>query len=83
MSEHVCHAEGCQVQIPPELFMCNLHWWMVPRPLRQQITLSYRPGQCDDKKPSKEWVEAAQAAIAAVKEKEAERERRRAGEAHG
>jgi hypothetical protein len=46
--------------------MCRRHWFMVPRALQAAVWKHYRPGQCDDKQPSKEWHEAADAAIAAV-----------------
>ena len=68
---HHCHARGCKVPIPPELLFCLPHWRMVPRAIQQAVWRHYRPGQCDDKSPSKEWHEAADAAIAAVAKKEA------------
>jgi hypothetical protein len=44
---------------------------MVPVNLRFAVIGTYRRGQCDDKRPSKKWLEAAKAAIKAVYEKEA------------
>jgi hypothetical protein len=52
------------------MFMCRLHWFMVPPPLREAIKGSYRPGQEADKQPSSEYVAIAQAAIEAVAHKE-------------
>jgi hypothetical protein len=43
---------------------------MVPGDLRRAVLAAYRPGQCDDKKPSQKWIEAAKAAIKAVAKKE-------------
>jgi hypothetical protein len=63
---HHCHAEGCALEVPPELLMCAPHWRLVPRELKEAVRAAYRPGQCDDKRPSREWLEAAKAAIAAV-----------------
>lgn len=67
---HTCHAHGCTKQIKPSLFMCGRHWWMVPVKLRATIWKLYRPGQEADKQPSREYVEAAKAAIEAVRAKE-------------
>lgn len=68
--EHHCHAVGCIEHVPPELLMCCTHWAMVPPKLRRNVLQTYRPGQCDDKKPSEAWRNAAGAAIKAVHEKE-------------
>lgn len=56
---HTCHATGCDVPVPPKMFMCKRHWFMLPKPLRDRIWMHYRPGQERDKKPSKEWLQAA------------------------
>ena len=68
---HHCHARGCEVPVRPELLMCRRHWAMVPRELQRRVWATCRPGQCDDKRPSKEWMVAANAAIDAVAAKEA------------
>lgn len=68
--DHHCHARFCGRSCKPEWLMCPRHWRMVPRPLQQAVWAAYRPGQCDDKKPSEAWFQAAEAAIAAVFEKE-------------
>lgn len=70
MSEHHCHARGCKTPCVPERLMCLRHWRMVPKPIQTQVWATYRVGQCDDKTPSEEWHKAADAAIAAVAEKE-------------
>lgn len=46
--------------------MCFVHWRLVPLELRRRIWKYYRPGQCDDMNPSKEYVQAAKAARDAV-----------------
>lgn len=43
--------------------MCLPHWRMVPRHMQQAVYAHYRVGQCDDKRPSREWLDAADAAI--------------------
>lgn len=79
MSKHTCHAQSCSAEIVPELLMCLHHWRLVPKKMQQRILAAYREGQCDDKQPSAEWLEAAKEAIDAVFEKETkmENERRR------
>lgn len=45
MSAHVCHAEGCAVEVPRRIFMCPRHWRMLPRALQRLIYSTYTPGQ--------------------------------------
>jgi len=73
---HHCHARGCVRRVPPKLLMCPGHWRMVPTPLRAEIWRTYRPGQEVDKRPSAEYLAAARAAIDAVADLEAARDRR-------
>ena len=68
--EHRCHARRCDAHCQPEHLMCAKHWRMVPKKLQEAVWATYRPGQCDDMRPSQAWHEAASAAIAAVYEKE-------------
>lgn len=63
---HTCHARGCEIPVRPELLMCLTHWRHVPLPIQRAVWSTYRPGQCDDKRPSAEWVKAADAAIGVV-----------------
>lgn len=63
---HRCHARGCRVPVPPEKLMCLAHWRRVPRVIQRAVWRAYRPGQCDDKRPSAEWLVAANAAIGHV-----------------
>jgi hypothetical protein len=70
---HHCHARGCSTPCKPERLMCKRHWAMVPKELQKAVWDTYRPGQCDDKNPSREWHEAADAAILTVWEKEQKR----------
>lgn len=67
---HRCHARECKTIVPPKLLMCLKHWRMVPRPLQQQVWNTYRPGQENDKTPTRDYLQAAMAAIEAVAEKE-------------
>lgn len=70
--KHHCHARGCESECPPQHLMCHKHWRMVPLRLQREVWKHYRVGQCDDKRPSSEWFEAAEAAIAAVAKREVE-----------
>lgn len=67
---HHCHAKRCTTNVPPEMLMCRKHWAMVPKDLQRAVWQTYRPGQCDDKQPSLEWHDAADAAIRVVDQKE-------------
>lgn len=68
---HVCHAENCNVPVPPKMMMCRKHWFMVPKPLRDAVWAEYRPGQEITKDPSVEYIDAAFAAVQAVADREA------------
>lgn len=67
---HRCHARACQAVVPPERLMCLAHWRMVPRVIQRAVWATYRQGQCDDKRPSRDWHRAASAAIGYVARRE-------------
>ena len=67
---HTCHATGCEKECKPEFWGCAKHWFMVPKRIRDRIWATYRPGQCDDWKPSREYCMAAKEAVIAVAKKE-------------
>lgn len=60
---HSCHATGCRTAIPPDLFMCKYHWFLLKREMRAAIWRTYRPGQCDDWNISQAYSDAAKQAI--------------------
>lgn len=64
---HECHWPRCHEQVPPALWGCRRHWWMLPRELRVRIWSHYRRGQ-EDGLPSREYVEAARAVQAWIAE---------------
>ena len=72
IDNHHCHARGCTAKVPPEMLMCKHHWSMVPRSIQKRVWATYRPGQCDDMNPSEAWHQAADDAIQAVAEAEAD-----------
>lgn len=67
---HTCHATGCETPVPPEMFMCRRHWFMLPKQMRNRIWQTYRPGQCDDWEISHEYTEAAREAVRYIAKKE-------------
>lgn len=70
LTPHHCHARGCRALVPPEMLMCGRHWRRVPEKVQLAVWRSYRVGQCDDKRPSREWLDAATAAIGFVARKD-------------
>lgn len=50
-------------KMPPRVFMCAAHWYMLPRVLRKNVWRAYFEGQEIRKDLSPEYLEAAQAAI--------------------
>lgn len=67
MSAHTCHAAGCTVRVPPQMFMCRSHWAMVPADLQWAVLAAYRPGQERlDPRPSAAYTAAHKRAVNAV-----------------
>lgn len=64
-NSHTCHAEGCEVHVPPRMFMCKPHWYALPMAKRALILSTYQPGQekLDDVWPSGEYLAAAMDAV--------------------
>ena len=67
---HHCHATKCKTEVPPVMFMCRRHWFMVPLPIRNEIWATYRRGQCDDMNPSDNYCVAAKKGVEAVAKRE-------------
>jgi hypothetical protein len=74
---HTCHALGCDLKVPPKRLMCLKHWRMVPNQIQDQVWAYYRPGQEIDKRPTKDYLVAAGAAVQWVYEREQRESRRR------
>lgn len=70
MSTHTCHATGCDEIVPPKMFMCRKHWFMLSGDMRSQVWFVYVPGQEIRKDPTPEYLEVANRAIAEVAAKE-------------
>lgn len=59
---HTCHWTGCKEEVPPKLWGCRKHWYMLPLHIRNEIWRTYREGQEIDKRPSDEYLDAAEKA---------------------
>jgi len=56
---HHCHWPGCTVQVPPAMWGCRHHWYLLPQELRTRIWRCFRPGQEIDATPSPEYLAVA------------------------
>jgi hypothetical protein len=56
---HECHWPGCAAQVPPAMWGCSRHWYMLPKELRDKVWRAYRPGQEIDLTPSAAYVAVA------------------------
>ncbi len=68
---HVCHVAGCSVPVAPKMLMCARHWFSVPQHLRSDVWATYTSGQeSGGATPTPEWHNAADAALAAARERD-------------
>lgn len=56
---HTCHWPDCKAVVPPRIWGCRTHWFMLPKRLRDLIWQTYRPGQEITKTPSDAYIDAA------------------------
>lgn len=59
---HHCHWTGCNAKVPPAMWGCRKHWYMLPAAIRARIWRTFRPGQEIEKTPAAEYVAAAREA---------------------
>ena len=52
MSDHNCHAIGCEQPVQPRMLFCLGHWKMLPKALQTAIWNTYRRGQERSKNPN-------------------------------
>lgn len=57
--DHRCHWPGCGASVPPALWGCRRHWYMLPKALRKKIWATFRPGQEVNGSPSRHYLAAA------------------------
>jgi transcriptional regulator with XRE-family HTH domain len=57
--DHHCHWPGCTAQVPPAMWGCKAHWFLLPKELRDRIWQTYVPGQEIDMTPSQAYLDVA------------------------
>jgi hypothetical protein len=57
--DHTCHWPRCDWQVPPAMFMCKVHWFKLPKYLRDKIWNAYIPGQEATMTPTEEYLAVA------------------------
>jgi hypothetical protein len=67
---HTCHAQDCNVPVPPKMFMCRSHWYRLPKSYRDRVWATYMPGQEIRKDPTAAYMVASYEAIKWIAEKE-------------
>lgn len=65
---HACHWPGCTEQVPPALWGCPTHWFRLPSEIRNRIWRHYKPGQEESFLVSEEYLAAAKAAQAWIRD---------------
>jgi hypothetical protein len=65
---HGCHWPGCTIQVPPAVWGCRKHWYMLPPAIRNAIWHAYTPGQEVALNPSEEYIAIAERAQKWIKE---------------
>jgi hypothetical protein len=70
---HRCFWPDCPRQVPVKLLMCGQHWKTLPRAIRHRIWSTYRRGQEQDLRVSREYIGAVRAAQQWAREFEAGR----------
>lgn len=71
MDPHKCPVDGCSRSRGDRQLMCKKHWYMVPKELRDNVYRTARRMWDGEGGATHAWSEAADAAVAAVEEKEA------------
>jgi hypothetical protein len=56
---HKCHHPDCNTSVDPSLWGCSAHWNQLPANLKINLKKAYRRGQETDKRPSREYLNAA------------------------
>jgi hypothetical protein len=67
---HLCHADNCTVAVPPRMFMCRRHWYMIPKADRDALWGAYVPGQERRMDPTPEYLDIAMQLVDYVAAKE-------------
>jgi hypothetical protein len=59
---HTCHWPGCQTEVPPAMWGCQMHWYMLPKDIRSEIWRAYEIDQEETGNVSSQYVAAARKA---------------------
>jgi hypothetical protein len=62
-ARHTCHADGCDLHVPPAMFMCRRHWFMLPKAMRDAVWAEYVPGQENRMDPTDSYLDVATSAV--------------------
>lgn len=65
---HLCHWPGCHKEVPPAMWGCAPHWFRLPKEIRDRIWRHYKPGQEESFRVSEEYLAAAKAAQAWIRD---------------
>ena len=60
---HLCHAHGCNIEVPPSMLACKPHWYALPKKYRDAIWREYRRGQEKDRRVSYRYYAVQRLAI--------------------
>lgn len=71
---HTCHWPGCGRKVKPALWGCSVHWFALPKNLRDEVWRTYRPGQEESGDPSEAYIEVAQRVQAWIREEQRRKE---------
>jgi hypothetical protein len=66
---HTCHWPGCTKQVPPAMWGCKSHWFVLPVSIRNKIWAAYRPGQEVTMTPSAAYLQVAKEAEVWIKQR--------------
>lgn len=53
---HICNWPGCQKEVPPSMWGCRAHLFLLPKDLRERLGETYPPGQDRTMSPSIEYL---------------------------
>lgn len=67
--DHHCHWPDCSANVPPAMWGCRKHWYMLPESLRSRIWRTFVPGQEITGTPSAAYLEAASEVQRWIREK--------------
>jgi hypothetical protein len=63
---HRCPIPRCGCRIDPSRLMCRLHWYLVPKEVRDQVWATWRSGQDAFSREHKDAVHKAVVAVLAA-----------------